>query len=142
MLTLRKVADQSVVVDRDPMGRPVSPRPLAGVKVVGDAPDEHHFSPKFVTNGMAEGWISIIKGTIILHTVDGDVVYRIVRGPGAYCCHCGIKVGEGPSASRAEVTARSAHAEECCNGTPHPTEWPDGYEVINHYECRLEVASG
>lgn len=82
--------------------------PLAGIKIEGEAPRLTRVPMRWVQNGRAEGWIrfegeriehapagppsapwsrthTFIAGDrIVLLTVDGEVVYDIVRNPGKY----------------------------------------------------------
>lgn len=81
------------------------PWPLAGITVEGDAPKVTRVPASFVTKGMREGWLELegyrvvhrpggppddpwrvthtfVQGdTLVLHTVDGDVRYRVVESP-------------------------------------------------------------
>ena len=43
-----------------------------------------NFSVKIVAKGMREGWLTCRDGRIIVHGVDGDLRYRILRIPGRY----------------------------------------------------------
>lgn len=47
-----------------------------------------NFSPRLIERGAAEGWLSIGGGFITITTTPGepDMVFRIVRTPGRYCC--------------------------------------------------------
>lgn len=63
---------------------PAESWPLAGVELTSPAPESHAFSRPYVENGMAEGWISVIKGNIVIHTITGDLIYRIVEPPGRH----------------------------------------------------------
>ena len=60
---------------------------VSGVKVL-HLPREQQFSPRLVERAIGERWLSIGDGLITIHAQDGDHVYRIVRTPGYYCCHC------------------------------------------------------
>lgn len=80
-LQLRKRADKS---GDEPNFKKGESWPLAGVQLLADPPKTHSFSVEFVGRATAEGWMSIERGTIILHTDGSDVVYRIVRPPGQY----------------------------------------------------------
>jgi hypothetical protein len=113
-LTIRKLADKSEgerVTSYDPatdqkyLVNPATgkaePWPLLGIKVEGEAPSYTMLSTKFVTLGVAEGWIEIEgervvhrpggpasdpwrvthtfvhADAIIIKTVDGDVRYEV-----------------------------------------------------------------
>lgn len=139
VLRLRKRADRSGPEPaRNADGKPETPWPLAGVDIEGDPPERHHFPVDMVTKAVGEGWISLNQGRLTIHTLDGDVIYRIDRTPGAYCCHCGQRIGDGPAATSREADRRRTHTDECCDGADHPAEWPGGYEVINYFDCTLE----
>ena len=82
-----------------------TPWPLAGIAIVGDPPEVTTASTTFVSKGIDEGWITL-EGermahrpggpsqkpwavthsfthaeAIVIHTVDGDVRYRVTRNP-------------------------------------------------------------
>jgi hypothetical protein len=87
-------------------GFETSPRPLLGITVEGETPQETKLGERFIANGRAEGWIEV-EGeeivhrssgppenpwgtpahtfvhldTIILKTVDGDVRYTVTENP-------------------------------------------------------------
>jgi len=56
---------------------------LQGIDVRDPKPVQH-FTQKFVMNGLMEGWLTMQDGTIVLHTVQGDVRYTIAAPPGRY----------------------------------------------------------
>ena len=152
MLRLRKVADRSGpepprnVPDGDGrLPRPdlapgalVEPWPLAGVELDGDLPATHRFSIRMVDQAVTEGWMTLGRGRITIHTMSGDVMWRIVRKPGAYCVHCGAAVGSGPAGRAGEVARRRLHTDGCCGDGGHPDDAPAGYEVLNGWEVELE----
>lgn len=55
--------------------------PLAGVDIMGDPPSAHSFSRDFVLNAATEGWMTLGQGSLTLHLLSGDLVYRIVEAP-------------------------------------------------------------
>lgn len=101
-MTIRKLADRTG--EREPG----APWPLAGISVVGDVPTECQVPTSWVENGAAEGWLTlegertvrrpggpiddrwrvVHKFThldrITLHTVDGDLSYRVTHQPDKY----------------------------------------------------------
>lgn len=106
ILTIHKLADKSagergVLASGEP-----APWPLAGVKI--DDQNETTISTRKVAEGVAEGWITLEDveivhrpggpagypwglthtfqqaGTVVFHTVDGDVRYRVVHQPDKY----------------------------------------------------------
>jgi hypothetical protein len=84
------------------------PWPLAGVRVEGDVPDVTTISTGVVTRAAAEGWLTVENervehrpggppsdpwrvthtfrhaDALVLHTVDGDIRYRVTRQPDKY----------------------------------------------------------
>lgn len=103
---------------------------VSGVKILRAGPRQN-LSPRFIEGGVAEGWLSMGKGKVVLHGEDGDVVYRMERIPGYYCCHCGRKLDDGPGG---QVHVAAAH-----KGTksPDPSN-PAGYRRDNFYACVRE----
>jgi len=85
-----------------------------------------NFSTKLVEQGVVEGWLTAGRGLIVLHGPP-ETAYRVRRGPGHYCRHCGDAL-EGEAAARAHVAA--AHAGQA---SPDPAH-PGGYERLNHFE--------
>ncbi len=119
-------------VDKD--GNCTNPPPLDYVSIghTGTTP-EQNFSDHFVAGAIKEGWLSIGAGKIVLHVHPEDLVYRIVRTPGFYCCHCG-------AGAASQVDAR-AHVVGAHAGKKSPdANNPAGYRRLNGYECVLEAA--
>jgi hypothetical protein len=109
---------------------PKSPK-VNGVKILR-AGARQNFSPDLLQQGVAQGWISLPKGKVVLHAQGGVVTYVIKRGPGYYCCHCGKSVDDA-------ITAR-AHLEVEHRGEASPDKQnPSGYCRLNHFECVSEV---
>jgi hypothetical protein len=101
-----------------------------GVQVLR-AGKRQHFSPDLVMKGMAQGWIAMGDNRIVIKGEGGNVVYRIVRTPGYYCCHDGEPMPDGPSAR--------AYIEQHFKGEASPDQSnPSGYEKINFYDCVKE----
>lgn len=158
-LTLRKIADKNgpepprnlpdpegrfprpdLLMTGGRVGDLLEPWPLAGVELVGDPPAVHRFKPQWLLAAVTQGWASLAQGRITLHTVGGDVAWRIVREPGAYCCCCGDRVGDGPTADPAEAARRCTYVAACQAYQPGADpENPAGYRVDNYYEGHLEA---
>jgi len=47
-----------------------------------------HFTPRLIEKGAVEGWLSFGAGKITIKTVpdEADLVFKILRAPGVYCC--------------------------------------------------------
>lgn len=101
-----------------------------GIKVVS-AKKVHHFSPSLIQRGVTEGWIVMGKGMIVLAGEDGDVSYKIVRGPGHYCCHCQTALPDGQTS---QVHVAANHEGE---KSPDPSN-PAGYRRDNFFACEKE----
>lgn len=98
-------------------------------------PEQHHFSPNWVMREVATGLVSMADGKIVIHTgpKKTDVVeYEIVRTPGAYCLHCGDRVGDGPATTPEEVAAR-IHYVEICEVFNNDDETGDLDDPVNRY---------
>lgn len=100
-------------------------------------PVQHHFGTKWLEKNLATGVASFTDGQIILHASDGDVAYDVVRGPGAFCCHCDEGLADGPARTPEEAQRRLTHVEECqiannTDETGHASH-PAGYEVADYY---------
>lgn len=63
---------------RDREGK-LYPLPVIGVL---RASDRMHLSPNLVQGGIMEGWLAMGEGRIVIHGLQGDVVYRIDALPG------------------------------------------------------------
>jgi len=90
-----------------------------------------NFSPKIIERFIAEGLMVINGKEIVLNTVP-PLKYRVVRGPGYYCCHCNAAVGDS---SAAKEHILSAHAGEA---SPDPFN-PAGYRKDNFYHCERVI---
>ena len=52
----------------------------------------HHFSPVWLERHIARGFVSMTDSSIVLHTIDGDMLFKIDHVPSRYCLHCGEKL--------------------------------------------------
>jgi len=102
-----------------------------------EAPDvggAHHFSPRLVERGIADGWLGVGGGEFTVKTAKGkaDLVFKIVEPPGTFCAHCGERMSSSPDAL--------AHIAAEHDGEDSPdAQNPSGYRVDNYY--RTERAS-
>ncbi len=144
---------------------PENPK-LLGVRLKANPGQYQKFSPEFISKAASDGFCSVVRGKIIIHTEQGDVVYRVSRSPGVYCCHCGRPQD---SASEAMKHLVRAHAKEggpvrlyelpggkvqtspppdnglpeyrhriiAIQRSPDPNNY-FGYEKLNAFDCILE----
>lgn len=125
-------------------GALLNPPPIERVKVVHTGVSrEQNFSERLVRAGVAEGFMTLGQGKLILHTVEGqpDLEYKILRAPGWYCCHCGQSLENANAEFAPGVSYGTQHVL-----TQHPEmespdrENPSGYERLNGYETALDEA--
>ncbi len=90
-----------------------------------------NFTQKLIDRAIREGFMSMIKGKIVLHTNDGDLSYKIVRSPGYFCCHDNEPLG-GEKECREYVEANFKGIE-----SPDKNN-PAGYRKDNFHACELE----
>lgn len=127
--------------EKDDAGNPVK---VSGVKLlerrdpetgkrVPAASVRQKFTPRKVFEGTAQGWMSVGQGKITVHTENqGDLVYRIEREPGIYCCHCGSQLPD-------QVTARGHVSKEHAGEKSPDSNNPAGYEDARYFDCVLET---
>ena len=61
----------------------------SGIQLAKLAPSRrHHFIPKLLDEYVGRGFATITDKKIILHTIDGDMPFKLDHVPGRYCCHC------------------------------------------------------
>lgn len=100
-----------------------------------------HFTQDWINQRVAEGILSVGGGKLVFKTAEGepDVAYKILAGPGRYCCHCEEALGSQKEAQ--------AHVAEKHAGVPSPDLRtlhgklhgnPAGYRQDNFFNCELE----
>lgn len=99
---------------------------------IESAPAIQAFSAQWLMQALMRGWARCDGNHVLFPGENGLVAYRIMRDPGTYCCHCGMKCGGGADAV--------AHVETRHVGVVSPDgENPAGYTVINCYVCHREA---
>lgn len=109
-----------------PVGALLEPWPLSHIDVI-EANEKESLATSFVDRTILEGWGSLDRGKLILHTKP-KLVYKIVRGPGRYCCHCWAPLGNEDEA-RSHLAAAHPGLE-----SPDPNN-PSGWCVNDYYMC-------
>jgi hypothetical protein len=93
------------------------------------APDIQRFTQRFMDMGESEGWLTVHDAILTIKSKPQDIVYKIVKYPGVYCCHCELSVTDGNNAK--------VHVAENHNGIPSPDDFNKaGYRYDNFYECQ------
>lgn len=103
------------------------PEPVLDRVEVLRAKDKQNFSTRFVEKGIQSGLVTLSSDTLTLNT-EPVMTYRIVNGPGYYCCHC-----EEPLTDplMAFVHLRDEH-----EGAASPdAQNPAGYRRDNFFAC-------
>lgn len=132
---------------RDPeTGKLVDPRQTEGVclnlpefdymEVVhtGTKPKQN-FSTGLVQRGIREGWLTMSKDKLVLHTKPEELVYDVVKGPGRYCCHCGEKLDDDAIGELAQTHVLMNH-----EGVESPDKGnPSGYVMRSSYKGILSA---
>jgi hypothetical protein len=110
-----------------------TPTTVRGIRVLR-ASERQHFSPGLIDGGIREGWLSMGQGRLTLHGEAGDVVYQLVRTPGAYCCHCDARIEDASVLVAPGFTRGRQHVAQAHPGvaSPDPTS-PAGYRVESYY---------
>lgn len=94
------------------------------------APVVQKFSTKLFEQLVKDGVLSVQAGFLALKTAEdeGDVRYKIVAGPGYYCCHCNRPLGGEAEGKR--------HVQEEHPDAPSPDpNSPSGYRREHGYTC-------
>ncbi len=140
---------KDVVVNPD--GTHIAKCPMCrnGVAVILTPPVDHvlvkhtgtgegqNFSTRFIDTGILEGWITMDKNKITLHTKPQNLAYTINVRPGRYCSHCGDKLPDDTRGLEARSHVREVHPGK---KSPDP-ESPAGYAQVNAYLCTLDKVS-
>lgn len=112
--------------------RPLVVRNVIRVKT---AAEFQKFSPRIINTAVIEGWMTLGKGLLTIHGEEGDVVYKVLRIPGYYCCFCGGKL-DGEVKSRAHVL--ELHKDAKKPNTRASRNNPAGYELAAYFSCARE----
>lgn len=101
---------------------------LKAVKVLRHK-KRQNFSTKFIEQQTASGLVSMGDGVLSLRT-EPPLKYKIISGPGYYCCHCGIAVS-GAEEARKHIDKEHKKKASLDKGNPA------GYRRDNHYACEV-----
>lgn len=90
-----------------------------------------NFTQKLIDRAIREGFMSMSKGKIVLHTESGDLSYKILQSPGYFCCHDNKALGgEGEARSYVYTNFKGIESPDSNN--------PSGYRKDNFHACELE----
>lgn len=81
-------------------------------------------------------FITVTDGKIVLHTVDGDVSFKIIYAPGRHCLTCGEVLPDAGADPHAEQCR--SHIEEHGEVAVKTERWPHGYIATKAYMTILE----
>ena len=98
------------------------------IKVLKKSTNQN-FTQKLINKGIEEGWLSMSKGTIILHTIP-ELTYKVVRAPGFYCCFDNAKLDS-------DKHGQEYVAKNFAGQTSPDTNNPAGYRKDNFFACEL-----
>lgn len=105
------------------------PPTLTRVTVLHAGPRQR-FSIRFLDQGIEAGFLALAGGAVHLKT-EPPLVYRVLRVPGLYCCHCG--------AAQVSAEQARAHVAAAHPGIPSPDPCNRaGYEQIHYYDCEQQ----
>ena len=111
--------------------------PVRGIQVLR-AGMVQRFTQNFINGALKEGWLSIGNGCMTINAIAGALTYRIVRVPGAYCCHCLESVPGGDSLAAAKESLQHVTQAHQGEDSPDPSN-PAGYRMENCYTVVLEA---
>lgn len=104
----------------------IKPGALQGVRLIRAVSGVHHFADEFILKAIAEGWMQLAGDRLTISPLDAaPVVYRRVRLPGLYCCHC-----DAPLEGNAVDCLAHVRAEHGDAPSPDPNN-PAGYRRDN-----------
>ena len=92
-----------------------------------------NFSERFINEGLAQGWVNIADGVLILITTEESLKYTILATPGVYCLHCGARLGYDRTGHVGREHVKAQHAGIASPDPAHPA----GYRNTLAYECTL-----
>jgi hypothetical protein len=111
---------------------PLTDPPMVRGVTVLESAAEHNFSPRLLDGGIAEGWLTMERGKVIIRGENKTLTYRIVLPPGYYCCYCNRALDDGPAAR--------THIDEDHRDEPSPDQNnPSGYRRDNFFACKQET---
>jgi len=141
-VNIRALGGVALTDPMKPEGACLNPPPLSHIEIkhTGTSP-EQNFSDRLVAAGLAEGWITLGKGKLVLHGKPEDLNYAVKRLPGYYCCHCRSALPDAGTIVAPGVTAGMQHVADAHSEKESPDPGnPAGYCRINYFECVLDSA--
>ena len=117
---------------RSPIGLRLTNLPKSGTQLITtDTLDRH------------KDYVEIEAGKIIYHTIDGEVVFHVIREPGRYCITCGQRLpdhgGNGTALEASRAAECRAHVESHGKDAITHENWPHGYvSRPRTFECTIE----
>jgi len=140
-VNVRALGGVALIDPTKPEGACLNPPPLSHIEVKHTGTSAaQNFSDRLVNAGLAEGWITLGKGKLVLHGKPEDLTYAVLRVPGYYCCHCKVALPDAGRIVAPGVTAGMQHVAEAHPDKESPDKGnPAGYCRLNHFECVLDT---
>lgn len=110
---------------------PADPKPGPGRVKILRLGERQKFTIDGIAKGVMAGYMTMARGRIVIHAANGDVVFRIRRTPGLWCCHCGGALNDQVQARRHVIDSHPGLASPDRNN-------PAGYEHLSAFEGERE----
>ena len=93
-----------------------------------------NFTQRFIDRAIQEGFASLVKGELVIHARPDELIYKILRMPGYFCCHDNAPLGsEKEAVEYLDANFDGAASPDANN--------PAGYRKDNFLACELQGAS-
>lgn len=111
------------------VGLAVDEKPVVTQINVKQLSEKQNFTRKFIDKSLEDGFMSMIKGDIVLHT-NPELTYKVVKVPGIFCCFTGVRLGD-------QKEARAYIADNYAGEKSPDLNNPSGYRDDRFYACEL-----
>jgi len=137
-MQIRKLADKSELRDNgmqeaDALQADPTPWTLARVEML-NAPAKQNFSIGFMEQSLKDKVLAM-SGDRVIFNSRPPVIYKILRRPGRYCCHCGQKLEDDDIGSLARIHLLAMHTDKASPDRENPS----GYRRDSFFACEKEI---
>lgn len=117
-------------------------RDVPGIRIV-NLPKNGYQNLHINTLERHKDYVTVDANKITFITVDGDVVFNIVKQPGRFCLTCGDKLpdfgGNGTMIEAQRASECREHVASHGKKAETSDKWPHGYSNRpNTFECSIE----